>query len=151
MKEDHYLLLFSECCSHCCELQTWIWPSWCHCHSLSLALVKSRLVLPFWYRPTQVVLDKGPLNGCVCVCSHCRFQPYDCIINRFVERRHQHSHRLPVNLVNHPSQTRELMTESVSRMSRIPVKSRIPDKQATESYGTGISKQLIHLLTQMID
>jgi len=28
----------------------------------------SRLVLPFWYRPTRVVLDKGPLNGCVCVC-----------------------------------------------------------------------------------
>ena len=26
-------------------------PSWCHCHSLSLASVKSRLVLPFWYRP----------------------------------------------------------------------------------------------------
>ena len=22
--------------------------------------------LPFWYRPTLVVLDKGPLNGCVC-------------------------------------------------------------------------------------
>ena len=34
----------------------------------SLASVKSRLVLPFWYRLTQVVLDKGPLNGCVCVC-----------------------------------------------------------------------------------
>jgi len=29
---------------------------------------KSRLVLPFWYRPTRVVLDKGPLNVCVCVC-----------------------------------------------------------------------------------
>ena len=43
-------------------------PSWCHCHSLSLASVKSRLVLPFWYRPTRIVLDKGPLNGCVCVC-----------------------------------------------------------------------------------
>ena len=25
----------------------------------SLALVKSRLVLPFWYRPTRVVLEKG--------------------------------------------------------------------------------------------
>ena len=50
------------------EVQTCIWPSWCHCHSLSLAVVKSRLVLPFWYRPTWVVLDKGPLNGCVCVC-----------------------------------------------------------------------------------
>jgi len=25
------------------------------------------LVLPFWYRLTQVVLDKGLLNGCVCV------------------------------------------------------------------------------------
>ena len=34
----------------------------------SLASVKSTLVLPFWYRLTQVVPDKGPLNGCVCVC-----------------------------------------------------------------------------------
>jgi len=50
------------------EIQTCIWPSWCHCHSLSLASVKSRLVLPFWYRLTWVVPDKGPLNGCVCVC-----------------------------------------------------------------------------------
>jgi len=50
------------------DVQTCIWPSWCHCHSLSLASVKSRLGLPFWYRPTRVVLDKGPLNGCVCVC-----------------------------------------------------------------------------------
>ena len=38
------------------EVQT----CWCHCHSLSLASVKSRLVLPFWYRLTQVV----PLNVC---------------------------------------------------------------------------------------
>jgi len=37
-------------------------------HSLSVASVKSRLVLPFWYRLTWVVLDKGPLNGRVCVC-----------------------------------------------------------------------------------
>ena len=35
------------------------------CQSLSLASVKSRLVLPFWYRLTRVVLDKGPLNVCV--------------------------------------------------------------------------------------
>jgi len=27
------------------EVQICIWPSWCHCHSLSLASVKSRLVL----------------------------------------------------------------------------------------------------------
>ena len=26
------------------DVQTCIWPSWCHCHSLSLASVKSRLV-----------------------------------------------------------------------------------------------------------
>ena len=50
------------------EVQTCIWPSWCHCHSLSLASVKSRLVSPFWYWLTRVVPDKGPLNGCVCVC-----------------------------------------------------------------------------------
>ena len=34
--------------------------------SLSLASVKSRLVLPFWYRLTQVILEKRPLNGCCC-------------------------------------------------------------------------------------
>ena len=50
------------------EVLTCICPSWCHCHSLSLASVKSRLVLPFWYRLTWVVPEKGPLNGCVCVC-----------------------------------------------------------------------------------
>jgi len=31
------------------------------------ASVKSRLVLPLWYRLTWVVPDKGPLNGCVCL------------------------------------------------------------------------------------
>jgi len=49
------------------EVQTYIWPSCCHCHSLSLASVKSTLLLPFWYRLTWVVPEKGPLNGCVCV------------------------------------------------------------------------------------
>jgi len=53
--------------SVCSEVQTCIWPSWCHCHSLSLASVKSRLVLPFRYQLTRVVSDRGPLNGCVCV------------------------------------------------------------------------------------
>jgi len=52
------------------EVQTCIWPtSWCHCHSLSLASVKSRLVLPFWYRLTWVVSEKGhETDVCVCVC-----------------------------------------------------------------------------------
>jgi len=30
----------------------------------SLASFKSRLVLPFWYQLTQVVLERRPLNGC---------------------------------------------------------------------------------------
>ena len=30
----------------------------------SLASFKSRLVLPYWYQLTQVVLEKKPLNGC---------------------------------------------------------------------------------------
>ena len=53
--------------SVCSEVHTCMWPSGFHCHSLSLASLKSRLVLPFWYRLIRVVLDKGPLNGCVCV------------------------------------------------------------------------------------
>jgi len=36
----------------------------------TLASVKSRLVLPFRYRLTWVVLEKGPLNVCVCVCVY---------------------------------------------------------------------------------
>ena len=60
--------------SVCSEMQTCIRPSWCHCHSLSLAPVKSRLVLPFWYWLTRVVPDKGPLNVCVCV-----FYGHNCI------------------------------------------------------------------------
>ena len=34
------------------KVQTCIWSSLCRCHSLSRASVKSRLVLPFWYRLT---------------------------------------------------------------------------------------------------
>ena len=57
------------------EVQTFIWPCGFHCHSLFLASVKSRLVLPFWYRLTRVVPDKGPLNVCVCVCVCVRLRP----------------------------------------------------------------------------
>ena len=45
-----------------------IWSGWCHYHPTtpsSLASFKSRLVLPFWYQLTQVVLEKRPLNGCI--------------------------------------------------------------------------------------
>ena len=59
-------------------MQTCIWPSGFHCHSLSLASVKSKLVLPFWYWLTRVVPDKGPLNGCVCVCVYSTVLSY-CI------------------------------------------------------------------------
>jgi len=44
-----------------------LWSSWCHCHPItpsSLASFKSRLVLPFWYRLTQVVLEQRLLNRC---------------------------------------------------------------------------------------
>jgi len=36
------------------EVQICIWPSWCHCHSLSLASVKTRLV-HLWYWVTRIV------------------------------------------------------------------------------------------------
>ena len=41
----------------------------------AIASVKSRLVLPFWYRLTRVVPDKGPLCVCVCVCVVCCITP----------------------------------------------------------------------------
>jgi len=50
------------------NVQTCIWSNLCHCHSLSLVSVKSRLVLPFWYWLTRVFPDIEPLNECMCVC-----------------------------------------------------------------------------------
>ena len=35
------------------ELQICIWPSWCHCHSLSLAPVNPHWFLPFWYSSSR--------------------------------------------------------------------------------------------------
>ena len=49
------------------EVQTCICPSWCHCHSLSLASVKSRLVLPFCYRAHLGSPGKRVVKR-VCVC-----------------------------------------------------------------------------------
>ena len=49
------------------EMQTCIWPSWCHCHSLSLASVKSRLVFTFLVPAHPGSPGKRPLNGCMCV------------------------------------------------------------------------------------
>jgi len=37
---------------------------------------KIHIGLPFWYRVTWVVPEKGPLNGCVCVCV---LLSHDCI------------------------------------------------------------------------
>jgi len=47
-----------------------IWSSWCHCHPKTLASFKSRLVLPFWYRLAQAVLEKRPLNGCSSISNY---------------------------------------------------------------------------------
>jgi len=51
------------------EVQTCIWPSWCHCHSLSLASVKSGLFFTFLVpaypgSPGQRAVKRV----CVCVC-----------------------------------------------------------------------------------
>ena len=40
---------------------------------------KTQIGLPFWYRPTWVVLEKGPLNGCVCVCVCLLSQTAACL------------------------------------------------------------------------
>ena len=45
-----------------------IWFSWCHCHPIISCFRRIQNGLSFWYWPTQVVLEKRPLNGCVCLC-----------------------------------------------------------------------------------
>jgi len=52
------------------KVQTCIWPSWCHCHSLSLASVKSRLVFTFLV-PAHLGSpgQRAVKQVCVCVCT----------------------------------------------------------------------------------
>jgi len=72
--------------SVCGEVQICIWPGWCDCHSLSLAPEnpdKSRLVSPFWYRLTRVVLDREPLNGHCCCCCCCCCCCFLCLYNMY--------------------------------------------------------------------
>ena len=51
------------------KVQTCIWPSWCHCHSLSLASCFSKIQIGFTFLvPAHLGSPgKGPLNGCVCL------------------------------------------------------------------------------------
>ena len=56
------------------EVQTCIWPSWCHCHPKtppSLASFKSRLVLPFWYRHTRSVSHMTHVDHAILVTTDC--------------------------------------------------------------------------------
>jgi len=50
----------------------------------SLASVKSRFVLLFWYRLTRVVLEKWPLNGCVCVCVWGIVVIFSSVVNKIL-------------------------------------------------------------------
>ena len=53
------------------KVQTCIWPSWFHCHSPSLASVKSRLVFTFLVPAHPGSPGKRAVKRlCVCVCVH---------------------------------------------------------------------------------
>jgi len=52
------------------EVQTCIWPIWCHCRSLSLASVKSRLVLPYLGSPGKRAIKRVCVGVCVRACVY---------------------------------------------------------------------------------
>jgi len=58
-----------------------LWHCWL---GVRFASFKSRLVLPFWYRLTQVVLEKRPFDGCsgssYCgICHHRQYSMFDTV------------------------------------------------------------------------
>ena len=82
------------------EVHTCILPSWCHCHSLSLASVKSRLVFPLW-----VLADPGSPGQravkrvCLCVWvnrSSLYFSKWRCGSQVSVQRSIRRPKRLTV-------------------------------------------------------
>ena len=85
-----------------------MWSSWCHCFpktSSFLASFKSIQVLPFWYRLTQAVLEKRPLNGCSssssrnCIQWDENVMPSNNGCINFVERNKEKNH-LPMARYN---------------------------------------------------
>ena len=68
------------------EVQICIWSSWCHCHSLSLASVKSRLVFTFLVLAHPGSPGKRAVKRvCVCVCNYTWCISYDVT-------KHTHTH-----------------------------------------------------------
>jgi len=63
---------------------------------LIVSSVKARLVLPFWYRLTQVVRDKGPLNACA------RFEQRQRLTHKAVTL-HINSRQYNKSRVQHPT------------------------------------------------
>ena len=118
------------------ELQTCIWSSWWHCHSLSLASVKSRLVLPFWYRLTWVVPEKGPLKGvCVYNVEDVSLIMTGRLYSSCVQSTMLHeSETWPVRKENVVALQRAEM-RMVRRMCGIKLKDRFPSKELRERLG----------------
>jgi len=84
----------------------------------SLASFKSRLVLPFWYRLTQVVVEKRPLNRC----SSSNISPSTVACMHILGWLHG-------NLVDIPSRQRE---KSARRLVMLPtVKSACSQRWST--------------------
>ena len=68
------------------EVQTCIWPSWYHCHSLSLASVKSRLVITVrCYASAVLAMGLCPcLYPCLSVTSRCSTKTAKCRITQTI-------------------------------------------------------------------
>ena len=96
---------------------------------------KSRLVLPFWYRLTRIVPDKGPLNGCsssivtTCTSVSCTVFGILPLISQNCKRSRDPDHVLygvhgpseTANLIPRPTRIQNLMTVA----SAIPEISRV--------------------------
>ena len=53
---------------------------------------KIQIGLPFWYWLTRVVPDKGPLNGCVCVCEENSNVFLAIQAVKLLQNQHTHTH-----------------------------------------------------------
>ena len=106
----------------------------------ALASVKSRLVLPFWYRLTQVVLDKGPLNGCVCVCV-CAFISFYFISDM---RTHIRVARDTVLFISHKQQFTQTRFFKVRRATQCsPCRTFLPGRIGTAAVRPAEYRQVV--------
>ena len=101
----------------------------------SIASFDSRLVLPFWYRLSQVVLEKKPLNGCSSSYESVSLIPKIKSINLLANIQEQQWHQAYTAMLTLHQENVNQLTVPWAHVSSHP-KQHVTTKRHTHTHGS---------------